>query len=74
MTLRLLKFVVIWWLLILCFVCVGVLMFPHTLKFNNLSNATYFLLCSSIGNWDTSVFEIANLDAFGQFRFNDSDV
>jgi hypothetical protein len=74
MTLRLLKFVVIWWLLILCFVCVGVLLFPHTQKFNNVTNATYFLLCCSIGNWDAAVFEIVNLDAFGQLRFNDSDV
>jgi len=27
---RLLKFVVIWWLVLLAFICVGMLMFPHT--------------------------------------------
>jgi hypothetical protein len=64
MTLRLLKFVVIWWLVILCFVCVGLLLFPHTTKFNSPTNAIYYMLCASIGNWDASIFELANLDAF----------
>ena len=73
MTLRLLKFVVIWWLVILCFVCVGVLLFSHTLKFNNISNAVYFMLCSSIGNWDASIFEKKNLDYFGQNQLNEND-
>ena len=66
MTFRLLKFVVIWWLVILCFVCVGVLLFSHTFKFNSITNAVYFMLCSSIGNWDATIFEKDNLDYFGQ--------
>lgn len=53
---KLIKFLVIWWLLILCFVCVGILMFSHNKKFDSVENAVFFLLCSSIGSWDPSVF------------------
>ena len=60
MTVTLLKFMVIWWLVIVCFVCTGMLLFPFTNAFSNLQNAVYFMLNASIGNWDTSIFEIEN--------------
>jgi len=73
MTLHLLKFVVIWWLVILCFGCVGVLAFSHTLKFNSITNAVYYMLSASIGNWDANIFERDNLDYFGRTRFHKND-
>lgn len=31
-------------------------MFSHNKKFDSVENAVFFLLCSSIGSWDPSVF------------------
>ena len=74
MTSRLLKFVVIWWLVILCFTCVGMLLFPYTKKFDTSNHAIYYMLCASIGNWDATVFDLGNQNFFAQYNFNDNDV
>ena len=57
MTINLIKFILVWSLVILTFGCVGLLMFNHVQTFSTTTGAFYFLICAALGNWDSTIFD-----------------
>ena len=59
---NMLKFLVVWSLVIIAFACTGLLMFAHNTSFKSITDTFYFLICAALGNWDAAVFERSNWD------------
>jgi hypothetical protein len=61
MTLNLMKFLVIWALVILLFGCVATIVFIPYNAFQTIGSTFYFLICAALGNWDNQTFNIENM-------------
>ena len=58
MTIALLKFLVFWFVMILCFSCVALLVFTHTEDFHTMRSSFTFFLLAGLGSFDLTVFDV----------------
>ena len=56
MTVNLFMFLILWGMILVLFMCVGMLIFSELKTFSTIPNTMSFLIFSSLGEWDLDAF------------------
>lgn len=57
MTLNLLMFMLLWLMILVFYLCVGMLIFYGVKEFKSIESSFVYLVSSALGNWDAEIWK-----------------